>query len=81
MPADVIPWEELKLEYNTDQRYMTYKFRIPPEARDRLPLPGGYYNAPMYISYLPIPGKERKIYIIHRVEGHRSESLSLCICL
>lgn len=74
IPSDALAWDDVKIEYNTAQKWIKYRFYLPPEARKRLPVPGGYDNAPWMYTYMPLPGKERKIYMISRIEGHRSTS-------
>ena len=51
----------LRLDYNTGQRYRNFKFYVPPEARARLPIPGGYeHGDPWLYTFLPKPGVERR---------------------
>lgn len=77
MPSGALSWDDVKIEYNTAQKYISYRFHVPPEARGRLPIPGGYENVPWIYTYMPIPGKENKLFMINRIEGHRSPFLVL----
>ncbi|KAH8117861.1 hypothetical protein DFH11DRAFT_1503246 [Phellopilus nigrolimitatus] len=73
VPAGALPWDDLRVEYNTKQRYIRFRFYVPPEARARLPIPGGYARNTWMYTYMPVPGVERKLYMINRIEGHRIE--------
>lgn len=66
-----IPFDELKLEYKTRQRYQTYRIFVPPAARPRLPLPGGYDRTGSVYAFVPKPGLEKCLFVMDRVEGHR----------
>lgn len=60
------------------QRYRTFRFTLPPEARARLPIPGGYerfIHRPWIYSYMPVPGVERKYLVVDKLDGHRSTSV------
>ncbi|KAL5526452.1 hypothetical protein ACEPAF_8175 [Sanghuangporus sanghuang] len=73
-PSNAISWDDLRLSYNTHQKYIRFRWPVPPEARDRLPIPGGYNNVPWMYTYFPIPGKEQKLFMFSRVEGERIET-------
>ncbi|KAI5116397.1 hypothetical protein M0805_005865 [Coniferiporia weirii] len=77
VPAGALPWDDVKIEYNTAQRFICYRFYVPPEARARLPIPGGYENNVWPYTYMPIPGAERKLFMFNRIEGHRF-NLAFC---
>lgn len=62
----------MRVSYDCSQRFINFRFYIPPEGRNSLPIPGGYENNVWPYTYIPIPGKEQKFYIINRVEGHKS---------
>lgn len=71
------PLEDLRIDYNTMQRYRTFRFTLPPEARVKLPIPGGYerfIKRPWIYSYMPVPGVERKYLVVDKLDGHRSTS-------
>ncbi|KAL5526456.1 hypothetical protein ACEPAF_8179 [Sanghuangporus sanghuang] len=70
-PSGAIPWDDLRLAYNTAQKYIRFRWHIPEEARGRLPIPGGYNNVPWMYTYFPVPGKEQKLFMFSRIEGHR----------
>lgn len=74
-----ISFDELKLEYKTGQRYQTYRIFVPPAARPRLPLPGGYDRTGAIYVFVPMPGLEKYYFAMGRAEGHRSTSSS-CFC-
>lgn len=67
-----LSWDQLRVNYDCRQRFVCFRFHVPPEARDSLPIPGGYENNVWPYSYVPVPGKEHKFYMINRIEGHRS---------
>lgn len=60
------------MTYDCRQPFICFRFYVPPEGRDSLPIPGGYENNVWPYTYVPMPGKERKLYIINRIEGHHS---------
>ncbi|KAI5117976.1 hypothetical protein M0805_004909 [Coniferiporia weirii] len=66
-----LPLEDLRISYQTVQRTRTYRFYIPPEARAKLPLPGGYDNATWIYSCMPKFGTGSKSFLVDRIEGHR----------
>ncbi|THH06443.1 hypothetical protein EW145_g4086 [Phellinidium pouzarii] len=70
-PAGALSWDDVKIEYSTAQPYIVYRFYVPPEARAKLPIPGGYENNIWPYMYMPVPGVERKIFMMNRIEGHR----------
>ncbi|KAL5529778.1 hypothetical protein ACEPAG_5765 [Sanghuangporus baumii] len=74
VPKGAIPFDDgLKIEYNTVHRYRKFRVSVPPELRLRLPIPGGYEKAAWLYTYLPRPGRDRKLFMIERMEGHRIE--------
>lgn len=70
---DTLPWNRTKVTYDSGIRYKMFRFHVPPEARDSLPIPGGYSNCTFIYTTLPIPGKTNLIMSMNRIEGHRSE--------
>lgn len=40
-----LPFDDIRLEYKTSQRYQIFKTYVPPAARSRIPIPEGYDNA------------------------------------
>lgn len=73
--AGSLPFDDIKLEYKTSQRYQIHRIHVPPAARPLLPIPGGYDNAGFIYMIMPKPGIEKCVLIIGRVEGHRSECI------
>lgn len=71
------PFDDIKLEYKTSQRYRIHRIHVPPAARPLLPIPGGNDNAGFIHMIMPKPGVEKCVLIIGRVEGHRSECIEL----
>ncbi|PAV19108.1 hypothetical protein PNOK_0595200 [Pyrrhoderma noxium] len=75
-PADKTGGGKLSLEdaktfYNVKQWTRTYRFPAPPEARSRLPIPGGYDKAVWMFTYFPLFGRGRRSFLIDKIEGHR----------
>ncbi|EJD02944.1 uncharacterized protein FOMMEDRAFT_134111 [Fomitiporia mediterranea MF3/22] len=62
---------DLRISYCTNQQTRTFYFPIPPEARKKLPIPGGYDNAKWLYTFTPVLGKGRKSVFVDRLEGHR----------
>ena len=52
-----------------------FHFNIAPKLRPRLDeiIPGGYYDAGWILLYVPEPGRDDKLIVITKTEGHRSE--------
>lgn len=71
-PPSALDWDKLKVDYDIGLRSTCFRFHVPPEACESLPIPGGYENNIWPYSFAPIPGKESKYYLINRIEGHRS---------
>ena len=71
--ANAIPFNQLKKSYNSHLRYYQFRFFVPPEARKRLPIPGGYNNAGYIYTVFPRLGLDKTVVIINKLEGHRSE--------
>lgn len=71
-PPKALHWDKLRINYDVGVRFVIFRFYVPPEARDSLPIPGGYENNVWPYTYIPIPGKEHKFFMINRIEGHRS---------
>ena len=76
-PPYALPWDQLRVSYDCKQRIVDFSFYIPPEGRDSLPIPGGYEHNAMPYAGMPIPGKERKCFLIIRIEGHRGLPLKV----
>lgn len=71
MPSNALPWEKLRITYDVHVRFIIFRFYVPPEARNSLPIPGGYEKNVWPYTYTPIPGKEHKFFMVNRIEGHR----------
>ena len=85
-PADKTGGGKLSLEdaktfYNVKQWTRTYRFPVAPEARSRLPIPGGYDKAVWMFTYFPLFGRGRRSFLIDKIEGHRSMYNCLCFFL
>lgn len=69
------PFTDIRLDYNTQQRYQSFRFFVPPEARTRLPIPGGYEKGgPWLYTFMSKAGVDQKCFVVNRLEGHRSKS-------
>ena len=77
--AATAAWDDLVPAYDIHSRWKTFIFSVPPELRDRLPVPGGYDNVPWLYTFIPSPGKERKNFVVDKIEGHRSKFFIYCI--
>ncbi|KAL5485239.1 hypothetical protein ACEPAI_7881 [Sanghuangporus weigelae] len=62
---------KMRITYYTDQQTRTFYFHVPPEIRDKLPIPGGYDRAMWMYSYTPVLAKCTKSLFLDRLEGHR----------
>lgn len=71
-PSSSLPWDKLRITYDCAVRFIVFRFYVPPEARESLPIPGGYENNVWPYTYTPVAGKERIFFAINRIEGHRS---------
>lgn len=71
--ADTLPWNKIRTTYDCGVRYKAFRFCVPVEARDSLPIPGGYNSCTFIYTALPIPGKTNLLISMNRIEGHRSE--------
>ena len=73
-PRGSNPFASIRLDYNTQQRYHSFRFFVPPEARARLPIPGGYENGgPWLYTFMSKAGVDQKCFVVDRLEGHRSK--------
>lgn len=68
---------DIRLSYSTQQNSRCFRFYVPPEARSRLPIPGGYDNAGSLYAFMPFFGNGQKAFSCDRIEGHRIRLLTV----
>ncbi|THH04060.1 hypothetical protein EW145_g5799 [Phellinidium pouzarii] len=76
VPANALPWDDVRISYHTANCYVCYRFYVPPECRARLPIPSGYEKNIWPYTYTPVPGVERKFFMMNRIEGNRTLFIS-----
>lgn len=70
--VDEKSYDHLVESYDVHSRWKNFLFTIPPEMREKLPIPAGYDNVGMFWAFFPFPGRERRHIAFDRLEGHRS---------
>jgi len=68
--SKLLNWDNLVNSYDIHARSIVYDFHVPKSLRSTLPIPGGYENCKWLYSFIPLPGREAKNFVIHRLEGH-----------
>ena len=71
-----VPFDDLKLEYKTSQPSIRHRVFVPEDIRQRLPIPNGYGKAGFIYAFVPKPGIEQNVFMLTRIEGHRSSWFS-----
>ena len=71
---DADAYSSLKLTYSMSSAgYSRFRFYVPPELRDRLPIPGGYDKSGMIYSVFPKIGLEKSVVFVQKMQRHCSK--------